>query len=108
MLTATLSREHGWDSTPTLRMLTKWFQTVAASERGSSPNRAGVSAHALPVRGCRASVREVCLSAGVTKSERLGELLCRLSFTGWLVCFGVWEALSGVTGSEDVMSGTGT
>jgi hypothetical protein len=29
---------------------------------------AGVSAHALPVGGCRASVREVCLSAGVTKS----------------------------------------
>src|SRR5919106_6909033 len=40
---------------------------VVASERGSSPNRAGVSAHALPVRGCRASAREVCLSAGVTK-----------------------------------------
>jgi hypothetical protein len=31
------------------------------------PNRAGVSAHALPVGGCRASVREVRLSAGVTK-----------------------------------------
>src|ERR1700753_2561381 len=40
---------------------------VVASERGSSPNRAGVSAHALPVRGCRTSVREGRLSAGVTK-----------------------------------------
>jgi hypothetical protein len=35
--------------------------------KGISPNRAGVSAHALPVRGCRASAREVCFSAGVTK-----------------------------------------
>src|SRR3954451_20786922 len=40
---------------------------VVASERGSSPNRAGVSAHALPVRGCRTFVPEVCLWAGVTK-----------------------------------------
>src|SRR3954447_19831220 len=40
---------------------------VVASERGSSPNRVGVSAHALPIRGCRASARQVCLSAGVTK-----------------------------------------
>jgi diadenosine tetraphosphate (Ap4A) HIT family hydrolase len=30
-------------------------------------NPAGVSAHALPVGGCRASVREVRLSARVTK-----------------------------------------
>src|ERR1700759_336138 len=40
---------------------------VVASERGSSPNLAGVSAHALPVGGFRSSVREVRLSAGVTK-----------------------------------------
>src|SRR3954463_12047815 len=40
---------------------------VVASERGSSPNRASVSAHALLVRGCRASARGVCLSGGVTK-----------------------------------------
>src|ERR1700709_1464130 len=40
---------------------------VVASERGSSPNRASVSAHALLVRGCRASARDVCISAGVTK-----------------------------------------
>src|SRR3954471_15050520 len=40
---------------------------VVASERGSSPNLAGVSAHALPVGGCRTSVREVRLPAGVTK-----------------------------------------
>src|SRR6478609_2871637 len=40
---------------------------VVASERGSSPNRASVSAHALLVRGCRAFARAVCCSAGVTK-----------------------------------------
>jgi hypothetical protein len=45
------------------------FLRDAASDASSilAPNRAGVSAHALPAGGCRASVREVRLSAGVTK-----------------------------------------
>src|SRR4051812_33774961 len=41
---------------------------VVASERGSSPNPAGESVHALPAGGCRTRARIVHDPATVTKS----------------------------------------